>query len=120
MFSIALNAVAALPPPPQNGTGQPFFWGDTSAADPASIGMAVLLANWTNQLGEDYASAATAQVEYLFGPLVPKTSDGAISHRVSQLQLWYVRLSLAVVGWVLIALGAILFPWCPHFSRIMA
>jgi len=25
---------------------------------------------------------------------VPKTSDGAISHRVSQLQLWYVRVVL--------------------------
>ncbi|KAI0246244.1 Six-hairpin glycosidase-like protein [Lactifluus subvellereus] len=89
VLTIARNAVAALPPPPQNGTGQPLFLGDGSAGDPASVGMAVLLANWTGQPGdEDYAGAATAQVEYLLGPAVPKTSDGAISHRVSQLQLW--------------------------------
>jgi len=62
------------------------------------VGVAVLIANWTNFQGggggglgkEDYAGAATAQVEYLFGPEVPKTNDGAISHRVSQLQLWCV------------------------------
>ena len=90
VFTIAQNAVAVLPTPPSNGTGQPFFLGDTSAGDPASIGTAVLLANWTHLGGEDYAGAAAAQVEYLFGPAVPKTSDGAISHRVSELQLWYV------------------------------
>ncbi|KAH9955491.1 Six-hairpin glycosidase-like protein [Russula dissimulans] len=88
VLSIARNAVAVLPPPPSNGTGQPLFAGDSSAGDPASIGIAVLIANWTNLAGEDYAGAATAQVEYLFGPAVPKTSDGAISHRVSQVQLW--------------------------------
>lgn len=90
VYTIARNAVAALPPPPSNGTGQPLFLGDSSAGDPASVGVAVLIANWTRLGGEDYAGAATAQVEYLFGPDVPKTSDGAISHRVSQLQLWYV------------------------------
>ena len=90
VYTIARNAVAALPPPPSNGTGQPLFLGDFSAGDPASVGVAVLIANWTRLGGEDYAGAATAQVEYLFGPDVPKTSDGAISHRVSQLQLWYV------------------------------
>ena len=66
------------------------------------MGVAVLIANWTNFQGggggggngglgqQDYAGAATAQIEYLFGPEVPKTKDGAISHRVSQLQLWCV------------------------------
>lgn len=88
VFTIAQNAVAALPPPPDNGTGQPLADGEGSAGDPASIGVAVLIANWTNLGGEDYAGAATAQVEYLFGPSVPKTTDGAISHRVSDLQLW--------------------------------
>jgi hypothetical protein len=65
--------------------------GDGSAGDPASVGIAVLLANWTQQQqdNEDYARAATAQVDYLLGPKVPKTIDGAISHRVDQLQLWY-------------------------------
>ena len=89
VYTIARDAVASLPPPPSNGTGQPLFMGDTSAGDPASIGTAVLIANWTGLGGEDYAGAATAQVEYLFGPAVPKTSDGAISHRVAELQLWY-------------------------------
>ena len=90
VFTIARNAVAALPPPPSNGTGQPLVVGDGSAGDPASIGTAVLIANWTGLGGEYYAAAATAQVEYLFGPAVPKTPDGAISHRVSEVQLWYV------------------------------
>jgi len=90
VYTIARNAVAALPPPPSNGSGQPLFVGDSSAGDPASIGVAVLIANWSRLAGEDYAGAATAQVEYLLGPAVPKTSDGAISHRVSQVQLWYV------------------------------
>ncbi|KAH9035188.1 glycoside hydrolase family 105 protein [Lactarius pseudohatsudake] len=88
VFTIARNAVAALPPPPTNGTGQPLVLGDGSAGDPASIGIAVLIANWTGLGGENYAAAATAQVEYLFGPAVPKTEDGAISHRVSEVQLW--------------------------------
>ncbi|KAI9439009.1 glycoside hydrolase family 105 protein [Lactarius indigo] len=88
VFTIAQNAVATLPPPPTNGTGQPLVLGDGSAGDPASIGIAVLIANWTGLGGENYAGAATAQVEYLFGPGVPKTEDGAISHRVSEVQLW--------------------------------
>ena len=88
VYTIARNAVASLPPPPSNGTGQPLFSGDTSAGDPASIGPAVLIANWTGLGGENFGSAATAQVEYLLGPAVPKTSDGAISHRISELQLW--------------------------------
>ncbi|KAI9507406.1 Six-hairpin glycosidase [Russula earlei] len=88
VFTIARHVVAVLPSPPSNGTGQPLVVGDSSAGDPASIGTAVLLANWTGLGDEDYARAATAQVEYLFGPVVPKTIDGAISHRVSQLQLW--------------------------------
>jgi Glycosyl Hydrolase Family 88 len=73
------------------GGWEPLMGGDGSAGDPASVGIAVLLANWTQQQqdDEDYARAATAQVDYLLGPKVPKTTDGAISHRVDQLQLWY-------------------------------
>jgi hypothetical protein len=89
VFTIAYNTVAALPPPPSDGTGQPLVLGDASAGDPASIGVAVLISNWTNLGGENYAAAATAQVQYLFGSAVLKTDDGAISHIVSQLQLWY-------------------------------
>ncbi|KAH9083466.1 glycoside hydrolase family 105 protein [Lactarius deliciosus] len=88
VFTIARNTVAALPPPPSNGSGQPLILGDFSVGDPASIGTAVLIANWTNLGGEYYAAAATAQIQYLFGPAVPKTHDGAISHVASQVQLW--------------------------------
>ncbi|KAF8263731.1 Six-hairpin glycosidase-like protein [Lactarius quietus] len=88
VFTIAQHAVEVLPPPPSNGSGQPLTQGDGSAGDPASIGVAVLIANWTNLGGEDYANAATAQIQYLLGPAVPKTQDGAISHRISELQLW--------------------------------
>ncbi|KAL1942282.1 hypothetical protein VTO73DRAFT_6346 [Trametes versicolor] len=61
-----------------------------AAGDPPSIGVAVLLANWTGagaQDGQDYAGAAASQLEFLLEK-VPKTSDGAISHRTEQLQLW--------------------------------
>ncbi|KAH9040722.1 glycoside hydrolase family 105 protein [Lactarius pseudohatsudake] len=88
VFTIARNAVAALPPPPSNGSGQPLILGNFSVGDPASIGTAVLIANWTNLGGEYYAAAATAQIQYLFGPAVPRTHDGAISHLASQVQLW--------------------------------
>ena len=64
---------------------------DGSAGDPASIGMCVLLANWSNQdAGQiNYAGAAKDQLDFLFQD-VPRTSDGAISHRVSEVQLWSV------------------------------
>ncbi len=75
---------------PTNNRPQPLM-PDGSAADPASIGVCVLIANWTKAGGGnlDYAGAAKAQIDYLF-TMVPRTSDGAISHRESQLQLWYV------------------------------
>ena len=73
---------------------QPLIPADGSAGDPASIGMCVLLANWTMQdAGQiDYAGAAQDQLDYLFQD-VPMTSDGAISHRVSEVQLWWVSSS---------------------------
>ena len=68
---------------------------DGSAADPASNGITMLLANWTGQStpdsvneGVDYATAAKSQLDFLYSDNVPKTSDGAISHRTSQVQLW--------------------------------
>ncbi|TBU36627.1 glycosyl hydrolase family 88-domain-containing protein [Dichomitus squalens] len=72
---------------------QPLIGGTTSgeaAGDPASIGVAVLLANWTGAGAADkldYAGAARDQLEYLLEK-VPRTSDGAISHRVENVQLW--------------------------------
>jgi len=66
---------------------------DGSAADPASMGVAVLIANAT--LGSDaspgsrsnYAQAAADQLSYLLN-VAPKSPDGAISHRADQVQLW--------------------------------
>lgn len=62
---------------------------DTSVADPASIGVAVLLANLT--VGSDtttnYAQAASDQLNYLLHT-APRAPDGAISHRTDSVQLW--------------------------------
>ncbi|KAF8974688.1 Six-hairpin glycosidase-like protein [Flammula alnicola] len=61
----------------------------SSAADPASIGVAVLLANWTrtNLSNHDYANAASGQLTYLLDD-VPRSAEGAISHRADEVQLW--------------------------------
>ncbi|KAG1760255.1 Six-hairpin glycosidase-like protein [Suillus occidentalis] len=88
VFTIAHNIVVARSL--SNITGPQPLIADTSAGDPASIGVAVLLANWTGQGaidGLDYAGAARDQLDYLFQN-VSKTNDGALSHRVDQLQLW--------------------------------
>jgi hypothetical protein len=88
VFTIAHNIVVAQSL--SNIAGPQPLMADTSAGDPASIGVAVLLANWTGQGaldGLNYAGAARDQLEYLFQN-VSKTSDGAISHRIDQLQLW--------------------------------
>jgi rhamnogalacturonyl hydrolase YesR len=63
---------------------------DTSSADPASIGIAILLANWTNLDGNGnrYGEAARGQLRYLFSEQVPKTGDGAISHKPERIQIW--------------------------------
>ena len=88
-FAIARSVVLNRTVANNNTVGPQPLIPDGSAADPASIGMCVLLANWTNQdAGQiDYAGAATDQLNFLFQD-VPKTVDGAISHRVSQVQLW--------------------------------
>ncbi|KAI0319362.1 Six-hairpin glycosidase [Amylostereum chailletii] len=60
--------------------------GDGAVGDPASIGPAVLFANWT--LSEPaYASAATEQLEYILND-APRAPSGAISHRADEVQLW--------------------------------
>ncbi|ETW76346.1 hypothetical protein HETIRDRAFT_65769 [Heterobasidion irregulare TC 32-1] len=90
VLSIAQNIVSGRAKSNGNATGPQPLIADGSAADPASIGVAVLLANWTG-LGRvdglDYAGAARDELDFLFND-VPKTSDGAFSHRVSQVQLW--------------------------------
>ncbi|KAI0667555.1 Six-hairpin glycosidase-like protein [Trametes maxima] len=60
--------------------------GGGAAGDPPSIGVAVLLANWTGA-GDEYGAAAADQLAFILEK-VPKTDDGAISHRTEQVQLW--------------------------------
>lgn len=63
---------------------------NSAAGDPPSIGFALILANLTGRSQADnllYADAATSQLNYLLN-VVPKTPDGAISHRPEQTQLW--------------------------------
>ncbi|QRV93574.1 glycoside hydrolase family 88 protein [Ceratobasidium sp. AG-Ba] len=60
---------------------------DGSAADPASNGVAVLVANWTESQGPDFASAASDQLTWLLQH-VPRSSKGAISHRNNAVQFW--------------------------------
>lgn len=65
---------------------------DGSAADPASNGVSVLIANWTGRGerdGVDYAGAAREQLEFLLES-TPRSSDGAISHRTEDVSLWWV------------------------------
>ncbi|KAH9828825.1 Six-hairpin glycosidase-like protein [Rhodofomes roseus] len=105
VLQIAYNAAASR----SNSTGpQPVMYAQGGAAgDPASLGVAILLANWTGApnppldvplnatdprgvnfgQGVTYARAAAEQLEYLL-TVVPRTDDGAISHRIEQVQLW--------------------------------
>ena len=67
---------------------QPLIQGG-SAADPASMGVPVLMAGWLGLHDQDFAGAAKDQLDFLLYK-VPRTADGAISHRVAELQLWSV------------------------------
>ncbi|KAG7097619.1 hypothetical protein E1B28_004952 [Marasmius oreades] len=87
VLSIAKNVVSNRASSNQNVVGPQPLMADGSAADPASIGVAVLLANWTKQGGGDYAGAAKDQLDFLYQK-VPKASNGAISHRTEDVQLW--------------------------------
>ena len=90
VFAIAHTIVANRSISNGKVTGPQPLIQDSSAGDPASIGVAVLLANWTGQSGSDgldYSSAAQDQLEFLFQN-APQTPDGAISHRMDQVQLW--------------------------------
>lgn len=86
VFTIARNVVSGKPP--TGNTPGPFIKSG-NAGDSASVGVAVILANWTNRQasdGQNYAQAIQNQFNYLY--TIPRTSDGAISHRADQLQLW--------------------------------
>ncbi|KAG8718644.1 hypothetical protein FRC09_012355 [Ceratobasidium sp. 395] len=60
---------------------------DGSSADPASNGVAMLVANWTEAQGPDFSSAASDQLAWLLEH-VPRSDKGAISHRNNAVQLW--------------------------------
>lgn len=87
VFAIAQSVVSELHP--TGNAPEPFIADDDTAGDPPSVGVAIILANWTNQQssnGQNYTQAIRNQFNYLY--TVPRTSDGAISHRTNQLQLW--------------------------------
>ncbi|KAE9405940.1 hypothetical protein BT96DRAFT_963680 [Gymnopus androsaceus JB14] len=67
----------------------PLVANDGAVGDPASIGAAVLLANWTtsNSSNIAYATAAGEQLVYLLYD-APRSDSGAISQRADQVQLW--------------------------------
>jgi hypothetical protein len=86
VFAIARNVVSELSPP---GNAPEPFIDDGTAGDPPSVGVAVILANWTNQQssdGQNYPQAIRNQFNFLY--TIPRTSDGAISHRLDEVQLW--------------------------------
>ncbi|CAE6433452.1 unnamed protein product [Rhizoctonia solani] len=60
---------------------------DGSSADPASNGVGMIIANWTEAQGSDFAAAASDQLTWLLEH-VPRSQKGAISHRNSEVQLW--------------------------------
>ena len=120
VFSIAYDTVTKLHSPGISQALEPY---DASAADPASIGIAVLLANLTHQGGADYAGAARGQLDFLHSNQVPKSTDGAMSHEREKVQLWCVTPpSLLQFDLYLLALctGATSPPWFLHFWLTMA
>ncbi|KAF9452154.1 hypothetical protein P691DRAFT_722454 [Macrolepiota fuliginosa MF-IS2] len=84
VLAIANRTVSAKPP-----DSLPLIANEGSAADPASIGVAVILANWTlpNLSNQVYSKAATDQLTYLLED-TPRSESGAISHRAQETQLW--------------------------------
>ncbi|KAI9511275.1 Six-hairpin glycosidase [Russula earlei] len=63
--------------------------GQGAVGDPASLGQAVLLRNWTRVDLTDtrFSTAAGEQLGYLLSQ-APRAASGAISHRESEVQLW--------------------------------
>ncbi|KZP00223.1 Six-hairpin glycosidase [Calocera viscosa TUFC12733] len=82
VISIATKVVQAKP-----ANSEPLVANDGAVGDPPSIGVAVLLANYTGAQGGNFSAAATGQLDYLLYT-APRSSAGAISHRVEQVQLW--------------------------------
>jgi hypothetical protein len=91
LTNITTTVIQKRPTTTPQGDAQPFFPGDTSAGDPASVGFASLLANWTGAGDVDYAGAARQQLNWLYND-IPRSNKGAFSHRQSEVQLWYVQI----------------------------
>ncbi|EIN04194.1 hypothetical protein PUNSTDRAFT_128484 [Punctularia strigosozonata HHB-11173 SS5] len=87
ILDIARSIVANRATSNNNTVGPQPLIADGAAADPASNLFEVIVANWTGQKDQDYAGAAKDQIDFLFQN-VSHTSDGAISHRADDLQLW--------------------------------
>lgn len=66
--------------------GQLQLMPDESAADPASLGVPVLLAGMMQSGELNYMEAAANQLEALMQ--TPRSPSGAISHRQEEAQLW--------------------------------
>lgn len=86
VLSIAIRTVSSKPP---GSTTLALVENDGAVGDPASIGIAVLLANWTktDPNNDAFSWAAGQQLDYLLNH-APRTPQGAISHRSDQVQLW--------------------------------
>lgn len=80
VISIAQGAI-------QSAVGGQLGGVDGAAGDPASIGVAVLLASKVNAPGEDWLGAASNQLQLLLKG-TPRDWNGAISHRVDDMQYW--------------------------------
>ncbi|KAH9059334.1 Six-hairpin glycosidase [Lactarius vividus] len=86
VLSIAETVVAENPP---GAVPAPLINGEGAVGDPASIGVSVLLRNWTlhDPGNTTFATAASNQLDFLLN-VAPRAPNGAISHRLSQVQLW--------------------------------
>ncbi|THV05421.1 Six-hairpin glycosidase [Dendrothele bispora CBS 962.96] len=84
VVNIANNVLAA-----KTTDSLPLIDNDGAVGDPASVGVAVLLANWTKSdlTNTAYSTAAGNQLNYLLN-VAPRTASGAISHRADEAQLW--------------------------------
>ncbi|TFY81789.1 hypothetical protein EWM64_g2222 [Hericium alpestre] len=90
VLNLAANIVANKTP-----SSGPLIDGDGAAGDPASLGAAVLLRNWTREDLSDlsFAQAATGQLKYLLD-VVPRVESGPAKGAISQrdpnepVQLW--------------------------------
>jgi rhamnogalacturonyl hydrolase YesR len=84
VINIAKGVIARMP-----ANASSFDDNNGAAGDPASQGMAVLLANWTRPDKSDhtFGDAALKELNYVL-TMVPRHTNGAISHRKSEVQLW--------------------------------